>query len=90
MLSRPSVASRPNILQNNLKPDVEKNCLQSKICGRRPPFLGKSGRKLAKNFLGVESWFLRGVFTSKCEFVTTNFQKYYLCQHLIFTLNRYK
>jgi hypothetical protein len=52
--------------------------------------LGEKRPKTGRKIFWVKSWFLRGVFTSKCKFVTTNFQKYFPCQHLILTLNRYK
>jgi hypothetical protein len=65
-----TVASRPKILQNNSKPAVEKIVCRGKLAAVRLPFFGEKRPK--KNFC-VQIWFLRGVFASKCEFVTTNF-----------------
>jgi hypothetical protein len=41
-MQRITVASRPKILQNNLKPGVEKIASRGKLATVRQPFLGKS------------------------------------------------
>jgi hypothetical protein len=61
------------ILQNNSKVAVEKIWLQRKISGGTAAVFGEKRPKSGRKKFVCEKLVLKGVFASKCEFVTTNF-----------------